>query len=138
MGESKQRKVCDVQTGSRLKEYLKRIGATHADLAAVADVTESNMDKTLNGNQGLNVEKLVKFYEWKQIEPNEIILGEEYASKFKYYGMNSAAYDIFIKSGKTDEDVLLELMKLSDEDFEKTYDCLMRCLLDERTRRKKN
>ena len=137
MGENKPRKACDVQSGTRLKEYLKRINATHADLAAIFDVSESNMDKTLNGKQGLNVDKLTKVYEWKQIEPNEIILGPEYASKFKCFGMNSKEYDIFIKSGKSKEEVLVELAGLTDEEFENVYDFLMRSLFDERERRKK-
>lgn len=137
MGDNKPRKVCNVQAGIRLKEYLKRMNATHADLAAIFDVSESNMDKTLNGKQGLNVDKLTKVYESMHIEPNEIVLGFEYASRFKCFGMNSKEYDIFVKSGKSKEEVLVELAGLPDEEFEDVFDFMMRSLLDERERRKR-
>ena len=135
MSQKRPRKSCNIEAGIRIKEYLKKVSTTHAQLAAAIGVSESNLEKTLNGQQGLNVEKLTKIYEDFKIEPNEIILGHEYASKYKSHGMNSAEYNLFLKSGKNMQNVMFELKLLNDEEFEQVFLRLMNCLIAEKSRR---
>lgn len=137
MGDKKDRKPDNVATGNRVKEILDSLSLTHADLAAIWNMSIGNVEKILNGQQGISITQFVQLWEAIQVEPNEAILGPEYASKYKRHGMSNAEYDIFIKARKSGEDLKAELERMSDEDLEESYDRIILYYLNEKKRRKK-
>lgn len=80
MAEKKERKQSNVDAGGDLRRLLTEGGflGNTTDLAMDFGMSRGNLEKILNGTQGLNTDKFVKIFEHTRIEPNDIVLGENY------------------------------------------------------------